>query len=234
MNTNPVDELPLLELFTRLREAGLPLGINEYQLVLRSLQAGFGVRDREALAKLCRTLWIKSPEEERLFNHHFEQIIDFPTLLPSLPSKELPKKELQITQNLLLSLLFNRRILACGAIGIFLLIASSFYFRNQPKNKDQTSHVTVNVNPMPGVISPSPTVLPSSTPSTPPTVKATQSNAMGSRTALLMAIFSIFVVCALTLVTAMFVTKRRKQHPISEIRASAKAATTTNSNKLST
>jgi len=79
MNTNPVDELPLLELFTRLREAGLPLGINEYQLVLRSLQAGFGIQDRAALAKLCRTLWIKSPEEERLFNHHFEQIIGHPT-----------------------------------------------------------------------------------------------------------------------------------------------------------
>ncbi|MBW4577995.1 MAG: hypothetical protein KME42_00275 [Tildeniella nuda ZEHNDER 1965/U140] len=75
MNPHPVDELPLLELFTRLREAGLPLGITEYQLVLRSLQAGFGIQNREALAKLCRTLWIKSPEEERLFNYHFEQII---------------------------------------------------------------------------------------------------------------------------------------------------------------
>lgn len=75
MNPNPVDELPLLELFTRLREAGLPLGINEYQLLLQSLQAGFGIRNRASLAKLCRTLWIKSVEEERLFNHHFEQII---------------------------------------------------------------------------------------------------------------------------------------------------------------
>src|SRR5579883_685578 len=79
MNPTPVDELPLLELFTRLREAGLPLGMNEYQLVLRSLQGGYGIQNREALAKLCRTLWIKSPEEERLFNHHFEQIIGHPT-----------------------------------------------------------------------------------------------------------------------------------------------------------
>ncbi|MEH2397326.1 hypothetical protein [Nostoc sp.] len=34
----PDEELPLLELFTRLREAGLLLGIDEYRLVLKALQ----------------------------------------------------------------------------------------------------------------------------------------------------------------------------------------------------
>lgn len=62
-NTQSVDDnLPLLDLFTRLREAGLPLGIGEYQLLLRALGGGFGVSDRADLKRLCQTLWIKSRE----------------------------------------------------------------------------------------------------------------------------------------------------------------------------
>lgn len=52
-----VNELPLQELFTRLREAGLPLGIGEYQLVLQSLQAGFGMTDKGALKRLQYLGW---------------------------------------------------------------------------------------------------------------------------------------------------------------------------------
>ena len=69
------NDLPLLELFDRLRRAGLPLGVSDYQLLLKALQKGFGVPDREALARLCRTLWIKSSEEEQIFNYHFEQLL---------------------------------------------------------------------------------------------------------------------------------------------------------------
>lgn len=69
------DELPLLGLFTCLREAGLPLGINEYFLVLKALQKGFGTANRDSLADLCRTLWVKSKDEEHLFNYHFEQVM---------------------------------------------------------------------------------------------------------------------------------------------------------------
>ncbi|MEH2424057.1 MAG: hypothetical protein V7K48_25065, partial [Nostoc sp.] len=69
------DELPLIELFTRLRQAGLPLGMNEYQLVLQALQSGFGLPNREALAQLCCTLWIKSAEDKLLFNYHFEEVM---------------------------------------------------------------------------------------------------------------------------------------------------------------
>lgn len=69
------DQLPLLELFTQLREAGLPLGIPEYQLLLRALQSGFGVRDRMALRRLCLTLWIKSRNEVDIFDYHFEQVM---------------------------------------------------------------------------------------------------------------------------------------------------------------
>ena len=68
------DDLPLLSLFDRLRSAGLPLGISDYQLVIKALQAGFGIPDRESLARLCRTLWIKSSEEEQIFDYHFAQL----------------------------------------------------------------------------------------------------------------------------------------------------------------
>lgn len=69
------DELPLLELFTRLRQASFPLGISEYQALLHALQGGFGVGDRADLARLCRALWVKSQDEEQIFNYHFEQIV---------------------------------------------------------------------------------------------------------------------------------------------------------------
>jgi uncharacterized protein len=69
------NELPLLELFTRLRQAGFPLGISEYQTLLQALQGGFGVGDRADLARLCCALWVKSPDEEQIFNYHFEQIV---------------------------------------------------------------------------------------------------------------------------------------------------------------
>ncbi len=70
-----MNELPLQELFTKLREAGLQLGIDEYQLVLRSLQGGFGVADKAALKRLCQTLWVKSQSEKSILDYHFEQVI---------------------------------------------------------------------------------------------------------------------------------------------------------------
>lgn len=71
----PQEELPLLELFTRLREAGLPLGIDEYRLSLKALQEGFGTADQETLAEMCCTLWVKSSDEEHLFKYHFQQVM---------------------------------------------------------------------------------------------------------------------------------------------------------------
>jgi len=69
------NDLPLLELFTQLRQAGFPLGISEYRAVLQALQGGFGIGDRSDLARLCHALWVKSAEEKQVFNYHFEQLI---------------------------------------------------------------------------------------------------------------------------------------------------------------
>lgn len=69
------EDLPLLDLFARLREAGLPLGVGEYQRLLRALQGGFGTTDEAALKRLCQTLWVKSPEDNLLFEYHFDRAI---------------------------------------------------------------------------------------------------------------------------------------------------------------
>ncbi|NJM73479.1 MAG: hypothetical protein HC862_27025 [Scytonema sp. RU_4_4] len=85
-----MNELPLQELFTRLREAGLPLGIDEYQSVLRAMQAGFGMSDKGALKRLCQTLWVKSAEEKRLFEYQFERVIG--DVLPSAKTQSGRRK----------------------------------------------------------------------------------------------------------------------------------------------
>ncbi|WP_424100185.1 hypothetical protein [Moorena producens] len=64
-----------MELFEKLQDAGLPLGIGEYEALLRALQAGFGIPDREALARLCCTLWVKSEEEKHIFDKYFDEFI---------------------------------------------------------------------------------------------------------------------------------------------------------------
>lgn len=43
-------------------------------MVVRSLQAGFGVESRQELEQLCCTLWAKSNEESRLIRRLFEQM----------------------------------------------------------------------------------------------------------------------------------------------------------------
>lgn len=59
-------ELPLLNLFNRLRQRhNFSLGIEDYMLAVRALQAGFGIGDVQALEALCCTLWAKSDEESR-------------------------------------------------------------------------------------------------------------------------------------------------------------------------
>lgn len=69
------NELPLLEIFNSLRQRhGLPLGVDEYLVVVRSLQAGFGVGNRQELEQLCCTLWAKSNNEYRLIRRLFDQM----------------------------------------------------------------------------------------------------------------------------------------------------------------
>lgn len=97
------DDLPLLDLFDRLRDAGVQLGTEDYLLFLRALQAGFGLTDRTALARLCRTLWIKSPEDLLIFGRYFDELapqvydvprdpeqLQFPTQPEPVPDSFIP------------------------------------------------------------------------------------------------------------------------------------------------
>ena len=70
-----MNNLPLLKLFNKLRDAGLSLGIGEYQAMIQALQVGFGTSSRADLARLCCTIWVKSSEEKSIFNYYFNQII---------------------------------------------------------------------------------------------------------------------------------------------------------------
>ncbi len=83
----------LLELFTCLREAGLPLGLAEYHLLLQAVHAGFGTRDRPALAQLCCALWVKSEREKQIFQDYFDQLI------PEQPEQVFVQSETEDTNS---------------------------------------------------------------------------------------------------------------------------------------
>lgn len=51
-------QLPLLKLFYRLRDRGMLLTIEQYDLLRASLASGFGL-DWDSLERICRLLWVK-------------------------------------------------------------------------------------------------------------------------------------------------------------------------------
>lgn len=64
----------LLELFLRLRDAGIILDIEDYQLIVKALEADFiSQKDQETIIRLCYVIWIKSEDQKQLFNYHFKQ-----------------------------------------------------------------------------------------------------------------------------------------------------------------
>ncbi|KAB8335803.1 hypothetical protein SD80_005970 [Scytonema tolypothrichoides VB-61278] len=78
-----LEQLPLLDIFNSLRSRhGLPLGVEEYLVVLRSLEAGFGISNRQELEQLCCMLWAKSEEENRLIRRLFGEMWKQIELLP--------------------------------------------------------------------------------------------------------------------------------------------------------
>lgn len=120
-------ELPLFELYTRLQEAGFPLGLKEYTQLLKALQGGFGLPDREALSRLCCALWVKNEEEEHIFNYHFDEIIGVKNtshkdIAEISAQKSALRQELISTQKITVET--NRRLSigTCILYGVFLAI----------------------------------------------------------------------------------------------------------------
>ena len=127
-----MDDLPLLELFTRLRQAGLPLGVDDYQSMLQALQAGYGLPDRAALARLCRILWVKSAEEKYIFDHHFEQLIGSETV-PQTQASDINQS--QATQLVRFATL----------VGVLVLGVGLALWVTRPKNQVSVPSPTVSV-----------------------------------------------------------------------------------------
>jgi uncharacterized protein len=93
-----LEQLPLLEIFNSLRQRhGFPLGVEEYLVVVQSLQAGFGLDNREELELLCCTLWAKSLQENRLIQRLFQQmwvqLEDKPNTSLTKDSQRSPKND---------------------------------------------------------------------------------------------------------------------------------------------
>ncbi|MCP2731321.1 SUMF1/EgtB/PvdO family nonheme iron enzyme [Limnofasciculus baicalensis] len=61
----------LLELFWEVRQAGLPLSVEDYGLLLRAMESGFTPQNPQEFQQLCRRLWVKSVAEKEYFTEGF-------------------------------------------------------------------------------------------------------------------------------------------------------------------
>lgn len=149
-----VSDLPLLELFTKLQNAGLPLGIDEYQLVLQALQGGFGISDQVALKRLCQTLWVKSAEEKRLFDYQFEQMMGDEAVLQTSETLALTSRQRQLSQITRYVALAGTCIIGIGIIWWIISSNQNLIGKNQTNqnqtpglNSNQTQNIGTNPSP---------------------------------------------------------------------------------------
>ncbi|MFN6474495.1 MAG: hypothetical protein RMY36_033100 [Nostoc sp. SerVER01] len=155
------DDLPLLELFTKLREAGLPLGTQEYQLVLKAMQAGFGINDQAALKRLCQTLWVKSLEEKQLFEYHFEQVIGNKPVFATSSTSTMTTRQRQLSQ-------ITRYLALAGAC----IIVGGIIWGITNRNQNQTTQDSEIQSQTPKLNNP--TLTPGTNPSPTPTPQTNQ------------------------------------------------------------
>jgi uncharacterized protein with von Willebrand factor type A (vWA) domain len=65
----------LLPLFLELRKQGVPLGISEYLLALKSIREGIGIEDIDRLERFLKLLWAKSQEDREIFHLKFTELV---------------------------------------------------------------------------------------------------------------------------------------------------------------
>ena len=68
-------EALLLPLFNRLRQKDIPVGISEYLLAIKMIQCRGAWQDIERLKRLLCLLWVKSLEDQYIFNQLFEELV---------------------------------------------------------------------------------------------------------------------------------------------------------------
>lgn len=142
-----IEDLPLLELFTRLQKASLPLGIGEYKLLLQAIRGGFGFPDRPALARLCCTLWVKSPQDKRIFDYHFEQVIGKPDSLPLTSSSHVSIDEDSSESATNLAKRQTNRTLRNLGLGGVLLLSMVIIYSDSLIKENSTQNTEENTNP---------------------------------------------------------------------------------------
>jgi uncharacterized protein with von Willebrand factor type A (vWA) domain len=110
-----LNDWPFIDLFTRLRDAGLPLGVEDYQLLLLAIKGNF-VEDCESLYRVCCTIWVKSDEDKHIFDMVFDEFIShishpLTLTIPTIKQTQLwnnawSRQFSQFTRNLILGGLF--------------------------------------------------------------------------------------------------------------------------------
>lgn len=97
-----VNNLPLQDLFDKLRESGFMLGIDDYELLLQALMSGFGISEQDplgALARVCKTLWVKNHQDNRIFDDCFKQVMSQEMSQPTVLVKSANIGNIQNTEN---------------------------------------------------------------------------------------------------------------------------------------
>lgn len=96
----------LLDLFEKLREAGMALTLEQYDLLRQAVSQGYGLGGWEDLKRVCRLLWVKPCANydggifDRTFNRYVRQ---HHARMPVTPEPKPPEKTLsprQTSQNL--------------------------------------------------------------------------------------------------------------------------------------
>jgi uncharacterized protein len=134
-----VDELPLLDLFNALREAQLPLGIDDYYLAVKAIHSEKFGQNRESLKRLCRALWVKSNQERLIFEQQFDVYIAFDQM-----EKLFEKVEPEILEKPDWRKSFKQLALRAAPwmlilLGLFLGFYLWQVFRSQPPKSTVTS-----------------------------------------------------------------------------------------------
>lgn len=87
MNNLSQLNLPLYELFSQLRQAGFPLGICDYNLLIEALQTDIYSLESESLKRLLKTIWVKNCFQKQLFEEIFPQVFTKESVDPVQPSQ---------------------------------------------------------------------------------------------------------------------------------------------------
>lgn len=87
MNNPSQLNLPLYELFSQLRQAGFPLGICDYNLLIEALQTDIYPQNTESLKQLIGTIWVKNSSQKHQFEEIFQQLFSQNSVVPVPPAR---------------------------------------------------------------------------------------------------------------------------------------------------